>query len=331
MRPPSHIQSALRSPLNELLGTEASVRILRVLAAGDTPLSASEIARRTQLGLSGVGKAVGTLIDSGIVESVGSGSRSPVRLRDGHPLAVSLRELFRSEREQFEHLIERLRAVASQVKPLPQAVWVQGPAARGDDRTGDPLVIGLLAATSVLGRVRDAFDTEVEAVERDFDVTIETRAASMADLQAASPALLEELRDVMPLLGPPPLSLLSAKTSRGAARAESRIRSHHDLDVRGRALASAIGERLRTDPSLVPRARTYIARRLTTASSGEQRELREWDRVLRTMSLAKLRRFLVDPGERATRLRQTLPFLGVLTPAEREQLVRLAVSNSAEE
>ena len=102
--------------------------------------------------------------------------------------------------------------------------------------------------------------------------------------------------------------------------AEHRVRSHADADARGRVLARAIADRLKTDPSLVSRARAYVAARLTAASPGEQHELREWDRILRTMSVARLRRFLNDSGERAARLRQSLPFVGVLTPQERERL-----------
>ena len=64
-------------------------------------------------------------------------------------------------------------------------------------------------------------------------------------------------------------------------------------------------------------ARTYISQRLASASPGERRELQEWDDVLRTMSIARLSRFLVDAGQRATRLRQTMPFFAVLTPEEK--------------
>jgi hypothetical protein len=39
------------------------------------------------------------------------------------------------------------------------------------------------------------------------------------------------------------------------------------------------------------------------------------------MSPSRLRRFLVEPGERATRLRQTLPALDLLTPAERNAVL----------
>ena len=49
MRPPSKRQSALRNPLNALLGTPANVRVLRALAESDTALSASEMPDDRQL------------------------------------------------------------------------------------------------------------------------------------------------------------------------------------------------------------------------------------------------------------------------------------------
>ncbi|MBK8058691.1 MAG: hypothetical protein IPK33_12750 [Gemmatimonadetes bacterium] len=75
--------------------------------------------------------------------------------------------------------------------------------------------------------------------------------------------------------------------------------THAELDARALAVARAIAERLKTDPSLVDQARAYVTSRLALASAGEQHELREWERILRTRSLPNLRRFLVDGGERA--------------------------------
>jgi hypothetical protein len=67
--------------------------------------------------------------------------------------------------------------------------------------------------------------------------------------------------------------------------------------------------------------RQHVANRAKKASAQERRELLEWDRILATMSPSRLRRFLVEPGERATRLRQTLPALDLLTPAERNAVL----------
>src|SRR3954471_7788330 len=144
MRPPTHAQSALRSPLNALLGTEANVRILRVLAKEGVSLSASEIARRAQLGLAGVGTAITALVDVGIVERVSSGTRSPVRVRPNHPLAPSLTELFRREGAYLDQIVEQLRAAAARLEPIPQSVWIQGSVASGEDRFGDSMVVGVL-------------------------------------------------------------------------------------------------------------------------------------------------------------------------------------------
>jgi hypothetical protein len=317
--------------LNTLLGTEANVRIIRVLTEEGVSLSASEIARRAQLGLAGVGTAVAALVDVGIVERVGSGTRSPVRMRPDHPLAPSLAALFRQERAYLNEIVEQLRTAAARVEPIPQSLWIQGSVARGMDRFGDPVVVGALAGAAAIDQVRDQLELSVEKIERTCDVTIEVLVRSIADLRAMSPNELDELRVVIPLLGPPPLSLMSRDSTGKKRVAERNIRSHAHADARGRALAEAIADRLKSDPSLVTRARGYIATRLTKVSAGERRELGEWDRVLRTMSVARLRRFLIDPGERATRLRQTLPFVGVLTEEERADIANRVGSGENDE
>lgn len=329
MRRPSKRQSALRTPLNALLGAEANVRILRTLAESEIPLSASEIARCSGLGLAGVAKSTASLSDTGIVERVGSGSRSPTRLRLEHPLAEPLRDLFRRERAYFDTLLARLRATAARIDPAPLAIWIEGDVAKCEDRAGDPLIIGVLAPSAAVDRAREALAGVIEPLEQEFDVTLEVRAYAPADLEAMTPEESSRLVDVIPLLGIQPRAALSSRAARGASMASPRIRSHADADARGRAFARAIADRLRTDPSLVSRARAYVTARLNAASAGEQRELREWDRILRTMSAARLRKFLIDPGERATRLRQTLPFLGVLTPEERERLASQIARGSA--
>jgi hypothetical protein len=90
------------------------------------------------------------------------------------------------------------------------------------------------------------------------------------------------------------------------------IRMHGDHDARSLALGKKIADRLAHDPSLVPRARAQIQDRWRKASGRERKELQEWRRILDTATPARLRKILSDPGERGIRLRQTLPFLGIL-------------------
>jgi hypothetical protein len=80
--------------------------------------------------------------------------------------------------------------------------------------------------------------------------------------------------------------------------------------------------KIKRDPGLIATAEAQVRRRVPKASPRERRELTEWIRILSTMSSARLQRFLVEDSERAVRLRQTLPMLNILSPAEREAVVR---------
>jgi hypothetical protein len=106
------------------------------------------------------------------------------------------------------------------------------------------------------------------------------------------------------------------------------VRRHADLDARALGIARAIARRLRHDPTLTKRALRFVEQRMAGASPQERHELDEWAHILRTASTARLRRLLVDPGERATRLRQTLPFLGILSPEQRRTVIDEASSDS---
>jgi hypothetical protein len=319
MRPASRRESALRSPLNDILGTEANVRLLRVLSRTSLPMSATELARQAAITLSGVGRALGALEHTGVIEFVGVGSRRPVRLRRAHPLATALEALFAAEAQRVDAVFARVRAAAEALMPAPRSVWVEGPVALGTDAPGDAVVVGVLAGARELDATVGALVAALTPTEIEQDVTIELRGRTAADLAALAGSERRNVETATLLLGAPPLALVDPvhSRSRGDRERMSAPVSHASMDEKARASGAAIAAKLRHDPSLVERAQSYIARRLPKASHGERRELEEWDRILRTMSLPRLRRFLVEPSERATRLRQTLPFVGELSPAER--------------
>lgn len=87
-------------------------------------------------------------------------------------------------------------------------------------------------------------------------------------------------------------------------------------DGRALAIATEIARRLDSDPALIDRAMERIDRRLRDADPRERRQLLEWRRLFRTSSRARLKRLLTSRSERGTRLQQSLPFLGILSPAE---------------
>jgi hypothetical protein len=84
--------------------------------------------------------------------------------------------------------------------------------------------------------------------------------------------------------------------------------------------AAWIAQRLDRDPSLPKRARSWLVHRLHDASEREAEELNEWLRLLDTASITRLQYVLRDAGERSTRMRQSNPFVPVLTEAERREM-----------
>jgi DNA-binding transcriptional ArsR family regulator len=298
-------QSALRAPLNHILGTEANVRLLRVLALAGTPLSAGELARRAELGRTSIYPALDSLERAGIVTFVGAGAQRQTAFRATHPLARSIAGLFRAEQKRLSDLLTALGRIAGSLRPRPVGVWTEGLS----DLPGDIVRCWILGDPKSLARLVDTFSKELGPIENRYDVHVEVHGTTRSELAARVPpkggAILD---DVLVLTGAMPRHVSDL--------AAASLVTHAEHDRRARRLGIALAAKLKRDPGLVLAARSRIAERSKSASAGEQQELREWERVL-AMSPSRLQRFLMDPGEKATRLRQTLPAFGVLTSAER--------------
>lgn len=314
MRPTATTPSALEQPLNSLLGTEANVRILRVLARTAVPLGKSEVARRAELNDSGVRRALGGLMRFGIVESV-SGGVQTVALRREHYLADVLRELFEAEHHSYQRVVDALRRASREVSPPPLSVWVEGVA---DYDAG----AGTLALTVVVEANRTAAAAKqltdgIQHLRREFELRVSPRVLTRADVSAGvGPS---DGADLILLLGPHPGDLAS---DRGGSEPTGRTAAGHARhDTRQLRLGTALAERLLDDPELIERAIRSLAAKVTPDTPATDPG-REWLDILEHESPAAVRRLLVDPGETATRLRQSLPFAEVLSDSEREELLR---------
>ena len=216
----------------------------------------------------------------------------------------------------------RIGAAAQRASPPPIAVWIEGRAATAEDTDSDPLVVGMLCRAHDLRHTVASIEDAFGDIERELDVTIEIRARTSADIEACTAGQLRTLRDAIPIVGAPPITSSSWPNAKAVKAVADRGRlTHAELDQRARLHAARIAELIRADPGIVDRARAQLARRMESPASAIDRTDREWERILRTMSGPRLRRFLVDPGERATRLRQSMPFLSALSDEQRKQLV----------
>ena len=324
MRPTKRPQNSLSAPLNVIFGTESNVRVLRVLSLTRHPLAKAEVAARAALDASGVRRTLKDLALQGVVEAVGVGAHQPVRIRSAHPLARAVRTLFRAEAARRDAVLDAMRRAAGTLSPAPRSVWILLPETLGA-REPDVLQVGVLASARSLDRAAEALRAELRGLERREDVSVEVRGYTLADLEMLSAPDRELLAMAVPLAGPPPAGFLAG--AHEEPRAPS-VRTHADLDRRARELGRVIGDRLLADPTLIERARDYVRRYLAAAPAGERKEMEEWAGILDSMPAAKLRRFLAEESARATRLRQSLPFLGALTPAERDALMNQGVHDT---
>lgn len=301
MRPIATEQSFLRYPLNDLLGTAAHVRLLRVLADEVVgPISAAEAAERTGLTETGARRALGRLTKTGFVVRIGGGRSHQFALKDDDSLNESLTGLFRTERTRYEQLIEEIRKALGVLTEI-RVAWL------GDlpKDLGEPLEIGLIADSESLAWLTKEVRRRITDIEQRFDVTIEVRGFSDADAPSVS------WQEVTLLAGVPPFrwTQMQAPLADHAAREQRALR-----------LSEAIVELLEKDPSIVRRATRHLQRLMKDEPSVAAEDLREWQAILETYSPERLNRFLVSTTPRANRLRQSSPFFAVLTAEERDHV-----------
>jgi len=319
MRPTARPQSAIRYPLNHVLGTEAHVRVLRELMLSDIPIGASELARRASLQLSGVARVLTRLEDLGVIEAVGRGSRNrQYRRSPRFELNNLLVGLFSSERNRGDQILRALQQAVRSAGGI-RAAWLQGPVAVGADAPEDTIVVGVLTDPDRVENVRLMVWQNLLGVQRAHALAVELRILTSPDLATLNQASLAELASAWPLSGPAPMDLLPGTSQ--TRHSGARLRQHGDLETRSLASARQIAELIKRDPSLVEDALRWIERQLRTAEGGELLELEEWQNILTTMSTSRLRRFLVQDDARARRLRQSSPFPPVLS-AEARAAVR---------
>jgi hypothetical protein len=93
---------------------------------------------------------------------------------------------------------------------------------------------------------------------------------------------------------------------------------HSRLDERSLALHELVARKVQASPALLDKARGNL-RRWQEAHGSPSLAFVEWEEILRS-PVDQVTAFLVERSERATRLRQSSPFCGILTEAERRAI-----------
>lgn len=106
-----------------------------------------------------------------------------------------------------------------------------------------------------------------------------------------------------------------------AATARSVPITHAEASARSLLMAQAIANLIRTDPTLIRRAEQHLDRLIHEGQGMATADLVEWSQLLQTYSPERVRDLLVSTSSRGERLRRSAPFMAVLTPEERDQLL----------
>lgn len=306
MRPIVSKQDPLRYPLNELFGTKAHVRMLRVMANDvDGPLTASDVAKRAGLTVPGAQKALERLFRSGFISRVGGGRKHQYEILCSDRLMQITIELFQAEKDRYEQLFTAIKKEIKNLTPPPHAAWIQV----FPEEIGEPLTLGLLHETRHLRDCVRQLRIKLNQVENDFDLTIELEGYTKADISDLKFDDFTALFGVMP----------SHDTS--TRQQTKKPLTHREKDRQLHVLSRKLAKAIEQDTSLLRRAKEHIDRLLKEDQGTATKDLMEWRDILDMYSIQRLSRFLTSSSERANRLRQSNPFFAILTVDERAQLV----------
>ena len=298
MRPIAIEQNAIRYPLNELLGTAANVRLMRVLAEEVIDsIGVPEAAEKTGLTLAGARRALVKLAKTGYVQHVGGKRSQRYVLRESDPITNTIRELFRNESKRYQELRVKIREALENLPEI-QAAWIDSP----PTQVGKPLQIGVLSDSRSLSYLGEQVRKRMADVEWEFDLTIEIRAFSKADAP-------EDFLKGSELLAGYVDTGISSKGS-----------THAERDERAARYSQAIVIILDRDPSLIKRASRYLEFQLEDDHGSASHDLREWQDILNRYSVQRIKDFLVSETPRAKRLRQSSPFFAALNDEERDRI-----------
>jgi hypothetical protein len=97
---------------------------------------------------------------------------------------------------------------------------------------------------------------------------------------------------------------------------------HSAIDARSLDMDRLIAQRLRENPAVLDKARSVLAKWMTSCDASVRPVFEEWRAIL-DGPISGVFAVLEGVDERSMRLRQSSPFCGILTPAERTAILML--------
>jgi hypothetical protein len=115
-------------------------------------------------------------------------------------------------------------------------------------------------------------------------------------------------------------SRVQIPAARFSETATETMNPHSAIDARSLAMDRLIADRLRKDPAVLVKARAVLAGWLASCDDSVRPALEEWRAILDS-PISAIIETLEGEDESSVRLRQSSPFCGILTPAERASIL----------
>ena len=108
--------------------------------------------------------------------------------------------------------------------------------------------------------------------------------------------------------------------ARFSETATKTMNPHSAIDARSLDMDRLIAQRLRENPAVLDKARSVLAKWMTSCDASVRPVFEEWRAIL-DGPISGVFSVLEGVDERSMRLRQSSPFCGILTPAERTAIL----------
>ena len=302
MRTPSIKQSNLRYPLNDIFGSPALVRLMRVLLYDiEGPVSVTDAAKMTGLSQAGARKALSTLDDLSVAKRIGTGRALKYGQDDSCPYLNLIWRLFEMEHKQYTELINLLRNAVSMPEVL--TAWIPSMPVQLEK----PLQLNVIAEVKSFKWITRELRTRLINIEKQYNRLIELSVYSRADNQSI----------------PNNANILWGMNYKEINKLPNRKVTPDESKMRSLKVAEYVSDLIKKNPSLINRALHYLKWLLSEDQGMANRDIAEWRQLLETYSKDQVRKLLVSDSSRSERLRRSMPFLAVLDQEERNQLFKL--------
>ncbi len=270
----------------------------------DGAVSVSEAAERCGISGPGARQSLEKLERFGIVVRIGSGRAQKYGPVLTNPFAPLLSRLFETEQQEYEELLRSLR-VAVAIPEIREA-WCRGLPVG----TPEPLEIDVVASVSALPWIANELRSRLIQIEKRRNIIIELNIHTLAD------------RPIPPTTA---IILQSSGDNADTGRLQGTL-TNAESEERSIRMAEAIAELLRHDSTLIRRAAHYTGLLLREGQGTADSDLAEWRQLLENYSIERLRDLLLSKHSRAKRLRRSMPFFAVLTPKQRDDVMKFMES-----